>query len=218
VLLSAFSLRAVTIFDVMNTHTTPTAALPSTNPESVPQPHPRQRGFTLIELMIVVAVATVLLGFGIPSMTALLNSNKLTAASNALMSSMRLARSEAFKRGGRVVLCKSHDGVACNMAGGWEQGWLVFHDANGNGGHDLDEVVIERGNPLPGSLRVTGNSSIARYMSFVANGATRIATGGFQAGTIVVCNVSATKAEARQIVLNAFGRPRVERVAVAGCA
>jgi type IV fimbrial biogenesis protein FimT len=148
----------------------------------------------------------------------LLNSNKLTAASNSLLSSMRLARSEAFKRNGRVVLCKSHDGVACTMAGGWEQGWLVFHDANANGEHDLDEVVIERGNPLPGSLRLTGNSSIARYMSFVASGATRIATGGFQAGTITVCNVSATKTEARQIVMNMVGRPRVERVAVAGCA
>ena len=94
----------------------------------------------------------------------------------------------------------------------------MFHDANGNGEHDLGETVIERGNPLHASLRLTGNSSIARYMSFVSNGATRLASGGFQAGTIVVCNVSATGGEARQIVLNAFGRPRVERVAVAGCA
>ena len=200
----------------MNTHTTPTAALPSTNLE-LHLPPRTQRGFTLIELMIVVAVATVLLGFGIPSMTALLNSNKLTAASNSLLSSMRLARSEAFKRGGRVVLCKSRDGAVCIMSGGWEQGWLVFHDENGNGEHDETEVVIERGNPLPASLRITGNSSIAKYMSFVTNGATRIATGGFQAGTLVVCNASATGGEARQIVLNAFGRPRVERVAVAGC-
>ena len=212
-----FSRRAVTIFDVMNTHTTPTAALPSTNLETLRQPPGKQRGFTLIEFMIVVAVATVLLGFGVPSMTALLNSNKLTAASNSLLSSMRLARSEAFKRGGRVVLCKSVDGAACIMSGGWEQGWLVFHDENGNGEHEQGEAVIERGNPLPASLRITGNSSIARYMSFVANGATRIATGGFQAGTIVVCNVSASGGEARQIVMNAFGRPRVERVAVAGC-
>jgi type IV fimbrial biogenesis protein FimT len=200
----------------MNTHTTPPAALASTNPDPVRRQ--RQRGFTLVELMIVVAVATVLLGFGIPSMTALMNSNKLTAASNALLSSMRLARSEAFKRNGRVVLCKSRDGVACTLSGGWEQGWLVFHDVDGNGEHGPDEVVIERGNPLPNTLRLTGNSSIARYMSFVASGATRIATGGFQAGTVTVCNLSATGGEARQIVLNAFGRPRVERVAVASCA
>jgi type IV fimbrial biogenesis protein FimT len=203
----------------MNTHTTSPAALPSINPEPARRPPARrQRGFTLIELMIVVAVATVLLGFGIPSMTALMNSNKLTDATNALMSSMRLARSEAFKRSGRVVLCKSRDGVDCTTSGGWEQGWLVFHDANGDGVHDQNEVVIERGNPLPASLRLTGNSTVGRYVSFVASGSTRMMGGGFQAGTLTVCNQSLEQGEARQIVLNAVGRPRVQKVAVASCA
>ena len=203
----------------MNTHTPSPAAIPSTNLEPVRRlPPPRQqRGFTLVELMIVVAVATVLLGFGIPSMTALMNSNKLTAATNALMSSMRLARSEAFKRNGRVVVCKSRDGVACTTSGGWEQGWLVFHDANGDGEHGHNEVVIERGNPLPSSLRLTGNSTVGKYVSFVASGSTRLMGGGFQAGTLTVCNQSLEHGEARQIVLNAVGRPRVQRVAVASC-
>ena len=168
--------------------------------------------------MMVVAVATVLLGFGIPSMTALMNSNKLTAATNSLMASMRLARSEAFKRNGRVVLCKSRDGMACVTSGGWEQGWLVFHDANGDGDHSHDEVVIERGNPLPGNLRLTGNSTVARYVSFVASGSTRLMGGGFQAGTLTVCNQSLERGEARQIVLNAVGRPRVRKVALDSCA
>jgi type IV fimbrial biogenesis protein FimT len=202
----------------MNTHTTPSAARPSINLLALRRPACRRRGFTLIELMIVIAVASVLLGFGIPSMTALLNSNKLTAASNALLSSMRLARSEAFKRNSRVVLCKSGDGLSCTHAGGWEQGWIVFHDADGNGEHDGNEVIIERGNPLPDSLRLTGNSTVAKYLSFVATGSARMAGGGFQAGTVTVCNVSASGTEARQIVLNAVGRPRVQRVAVASCA
>lgn len=197
----------------MNTLTTPPAAIPST----LPQASRRQRGFTLIELMVVTAVATVLLAFGIPSMTALMNSNKLTDATNALMSSMRLARSEAFKRNGRVVLCKSTDGVSCATSGGWEQGWLVFHDANGDGQHDQEETVIERGNPLPASLRLTGNSTVGRYVSFVASGSTRMMGGGFQAGTLTVCNQSLERGEARQIVLNAVGRPRVQKVALESC-
>ncbi|MFC5499240.1 GspH/FimT family pseudopilin [Caenimonas terrae] len=201
----------------MNTHQTPPAALPSTLLEPLRRPR-RHRGFTLIELMIVVAVATVLLGFGVPSMTALTNANKLTAASNAFLSSLRLARSEAFKRNGRVVLCKSRDGVACNPGGGWEQGWLVFHDANGDGVHDDGETVIQRGNPLPASLRFTGNSTVGRYVSFVASGSTRMMGGGFQAGTITVCNQSLERSEARQIVLNAVGRPRVQKVALDSCA
>jgi type IV fimbrial biogenesis protein FimT len=202
----------------MTTHTTPPAARSSIDALTLRRPACRPRGFTLIEFMIVIAVATVLLGFGIPSMTALLNSNKLTSASNALLSSMRLARSEAFKRNGRVVLCKSGDGLVCTHAGGWEQGWIVFHDADGDGEHNGDEVIIERGNPLPASLRLTGNLTVAKYVSFVATGSARLAGGGFQAGTVTVCNLSATGGEARQIVLNAVGRPRVQRVAVASCA
>ncbi len=177
-----------------------------------------QRGFSLIELMIVVAVATVLLGFGIPSMTALMNSNKLTSATNALMSSMRLARSEAFKRNSRVVVCKSRDGVTCTPTGGWEQGWLVFHDTNADGVHDENEVIIERGNPLPATVRLTGNSTVGKYISFVASGSTRLMGGGFQAGTLTVCNLSLEAGEARQIVLNAVGRLRVQKVAVPICA
>ena len=202
----------------MNTHTTDRAALVSISPVPQRRASRRCRGFTLIELMMVIAVATVLLGFGVPSVTSLMNSNKLTAASNALLSSMRLARSEAFKRNSRVVLCKSADGNSCTNAGGWEQGWIVFHDANSDGEHSGDEAVIERGNPLPSSLRLTGNSTVAKYVSFVANGGGRMAGGGFQAGTVTVCNLSAAGGEARQIVLNAVGRPRVQRVAVASCA
>lgn len=202
----------------MNTHATPATAPVPTTALSLSRPGCRARGFTLIELMVVIAVATILLGFGIPSMTALLNSNKLTAASNALLSSMRLARSEAFKRNSRVILCKSFDGASCTTAGGWEQGWIVFHDANDDGEHDATEVVIERGNPLPPSLRLTGNSTVARYVSFMATGTARMTGGGFQAGTVTVCNLSASGGEARQIILNAVGRPRVLRVAVASCA
>jgi type IV fimbrial biogenesis protein FimT len=94
----------------------------------------------------------------------------------------------------------------------------VFHDADGDGEHNGDEVIIERGNPLPASLRLTGNLTVAKYVSFVATGSARLAGGGFQAGTVTVCNLSATGGEARQIVLNAVGRPRVQRVAVASCA
>jgi type IV fimbrial biogenesis protein FimT len=202
----------------MNTHTTPTAAPSSIDLVPLRRRNRRLRGFTLVELMMVIAVACVLLGFGVPSMTALMNSNKLTAASNALLSSMRLARSEAFKRNGKVVLCKSADGVACVSKGGWEQGWIVFHDANHDGEHDPDEVLIERADALPASLRVTGNSSLSKYVSFVATGTTRLIGGGFQAGTVTVCNRSATGGEARQIVLNVVGRPRVQKVAVGSCA
>lgn len=178
----------------------------------------RLRGFTLVELLMSLAVMAILVTFAVPSFSAILGSSKLVAASNALLSSMHLARSEAIKRNSRVALCKTADGVSCAIAGGWEQGWIVFHDNNNSGDRDINEPVIQRIQPLPGSVRLTGNSNVAKYVSFLSTGATKMVAGGFQAGTLTICNQSATSSEARQIVLNAVGRPRVQRVAVSSCA
>lgn len=176
----------------------------------------RLQGFTLVELLMTLAVMAVLVTFAVPSFHSLTDSSKLTAASNALLSSMRLARSEAIRRGSRVVLCKTSDGLACAERGGWEQGWMVFHDANNDGERDRSEPVIQRMQPLAASLRLTGNSTVAKYVSFLSTGGARLTGGGFQAGTLTVCNPSA--GQARLIVLNAAGRPRIQKGSPTSCA
>lgn len=175
------------------------------------------RGFTLVELLATVAVMGVLAVVAVPSMTSIIDSIKLSSASNVFVAGLHLARSEAIKRNSRVVLCKTLDGIACTPAGGWEQGWIVFHDANNNGQRDGAEVIVQRELPLSTSLRFKGNLNVARYVSFAPTGATRLVGGGFQAGTLTVCRHSAQAGEARQIILNAVGRPRVYKSAVADC-
>src|SRR5437660_1719517 len=93
----------------------------------------RVRGFTLIELMVVLAISAILVGVGTPAFTGLIRQTELTSATNDLFASLLLARSEAAKRRSRVALCKSADGSTCTPAGGWEQGWIVFHDTNNDG-------------------------------------------------------------------------------------
>lgn len=182
-----------------------------------PLPQRAARGFTLTELLVVLTIVAVLATVGMPSMAAITDSIRLSSASNVFLSNLHLARSEAIKRNGRVVLCKSADGVSCAGSGGWEQGWLVFHDANNNGTLDSGESVIERAQPLAGNLRLTGNLNVASYVSFVSTGATKLVGGGFQAGSLTLCRQSASGGEARQIILNAAGRPRIQRVAVDTC-
>jgi type IV fimbrial biogenesis protein FimT len=175
------------------------------------------RGFTLTELLVVMAIVAVLATVGMPSMAAIIGSIRLSSASNVFLSNLHLARSEAIKRNSRVVLCKSADGISCAGTGGWEQGWIVFHDANNNSSLDSGEAVIERARPLAGDLRFTGNFSVARYVSFVSTGATKLVSGSFQAGTLTLCRQSATGGEARQIIVNAVGRPRTQKVVVDTC-
>lgn len=177
----------------------------------------KSQGFTLIELLVAVMVLAVLATIATPSLVAMIDSAKLTSASNDLLAHLHLARSEAIKRNSRVVLCKSADGAACSESGGWEQGWIVFHDADNDSERSGSETIIQRQLPLAASLRLTGNQNVAKYVSFSPSGATKLVGGNFQAGKLTVCRHSAEGGEARQIVLNAVGRPRVQKTVVTSC-
>jgi type IV fimbrial biogenesis protein FimT len=178
----------------------------------------RARGFTFLEMLVVIAVAAVLVAVAIPSMASMMKSIKLSSASNSFLSYLHLARSEAIKRNSRVVLCKSADGLSCTQSGGWEQGLIVFHDANNNGTLDVAETIIVRAGALPSTLKLVGNLNVARYVSFAGNGATKLVGGAFQAGTLTLCHASLSAGEGRQIILNAVGRPRVQKVLLNACA
>lgn len=174
-------------------------------------------GFTLIELMVVVAVAALLQSLAAPAFTGMVNSMRLTAAVNSLFSSLLLARSEAIKRNARAVLCKSTSGEACITSGGWEQGWIVFHDANNNARRDAGEAIVSHQQAMQAPILLMGNNPLVSYVSYTPMGQTAYASGAFQAGTLTVCAASSDSQEARQIVISSAGRPRTIRTMVAHC-
>jgi len=90
----------------------------------------RQSGLTLVELMISVGVGIVLLSIAVPKMFSVLDHNTLVAASNSLVQSLHLARSEAI-RGGGATLCASTDTKVCSgNAADWKSGWIVQDSTN----------------------------------------------------------------------------------------
>lgn len=175
------------------------------------------RGYTLTEALVTLAVLSVLLGVAASSMGDLFHGLRLQALSGDVFQQLLLARSEAIKRNGRVVLCKSADGEACTQEGRWDQGWLLFHDANRSGAREENELVLERLQPLPAGWRLTANRPLASYVSYGPLGGAKLVPGGFQAGTFTLCRLSADRQEARQIVINAGGRPRVQKVWLDAC-
>jgi len=103
----------------------------------------KQGGFTLIEVLVTVVMVTLLVTVAVPSFNDLISNNRLTVATNDLISSLNSARSEAIKRSTNVSVCRSPDGVAC--AGGklWEAGWIIFTDSGAAGVVDgTDEVLF----------------------------------------------------------------------------
>lgn len=177
----------------------------------------RSRGFTLVELLVTLCILGVLLVTSVNFARQALDSMRLTAFANTFLAQLHMARSEAIKRNGPVAICMSVDGAACSPDGGWEQGWIMFHDADNDGARGPQERLVHSFAALPAGFRLQGNLNVARYVSFAGTGGSRSTTGAFQAGTLTVCRQSPQATEARQIVINAVGRPRVQKVQLASC-
>ncbi|WP_242112392.1 GspH/FimT family pseudopilin [Luteimonas aquatica] len=98
------------------------------------------RGFTLVELMITVAVLAIVCAIAFPSFEGVMRSNRLATTTNEMIASLSLARSEAIRSAHPASICGSDDGSACSDD--WEGGWLVWDDADGNGEIDDEERIV----------------------------------------------------------------------------
>lgn len=89
-------------------------------------PYRRSHGFTMIELMVTVAVLGILLAVGVPSFNSFMVNSRTSALANDITSAVNLARSEAVKRATPVTVCPSSNGTTC--AGAWADGWMTRVD------------------------------------------------------------------------------------------
>ncbi|MBI2779428.1 MAG: GspH/FimT family pseudopilin [Gammaproteobacteria bacterium] len=100
----------------------------------------KHTGFTLIELMVVLAIASILLTLAVPSFRSTIQNNRIATQANDLVSTLQLARGEAVKRGVRVIVCVSTNQTSCTGTN-WAGGWITFADTNANGSVDAGELI-----------------------------------------------------------------------------
>lgn len=100
------------------------------------------RGFTLIELMVTIAVMAIGAAIALPSFTGIIRSNRVATGTNTLIATFNLARTEAIRSNRGGGMCISTNGTSCTTSGGWEQGWLVWTDLDGEGDLSAGEPVV----------------------------------------------------------------------------
>jgi type IV fimbrial biogenesis protein FimT len=115
------------------------------------QPQRKRSGFSMIELLIVLAVACVLLAVGAPGLRDLIRTQQLKTATGDLFAAIGLARAQALARGETVMLLPKGAGAG---GGDWRQGWTVFLDRDGDRQPGPGDTVLAEHGPLAQGMAV----------------------------------------------------------------
>lgn len=146
-------------------------------------------GFTLIELIVTLAIAAILVTWGIPSFTQLIRTNRITAQTNEFVTTVNLARSEAVRRGATVNLVSS---------GGtnWEDGWQLQLAATGE--------ILRQSDALDGTTTLASTVNNTTAFAFDSRGYSD------NIEVLQLCDVDT--AEGRQISIAGTGRISVSTI------
>lgn len=181
------------------------------------------RGFTLLEVLVVLAIVAILATLTAPSMTAQIQSATISSNVNTFMADMRFARSESIRLGGGVVMCRSNAPEAANPTcgsgsgpgtNGWVSGWIIFHDRDNNGNKAASEPLLRVQAPITSmdSISELGGSSSTKF-KFTATGRTSLSSAtSFQFGGENYANTTQ-----RVLCVNLSGRARVVGDGYASC-
>jgi len=166
---------------------------------------PPFRGFTLLELIVALAIGATLLFLGIPGWGSFLAEQQLQERADALLHTLDRARSEAIKRGGRVHVCPDAATGCPGTGAAWEGGWTIAGTANGD-----TATPIARERAAPDGITIRGNRPVADYVSYTSAGYARRIDGALQMGTFTICRRGY---KVRKVILANSGRARIERSA-----
>jgi type IV fimbrial biogenesis protein FimT len=174
----------------------------------------RQKGFTLLELIMAIAISAILLALAVPSFTTFLNSNRVTSQANELLASLQVARMEAIRRNTRVIVCGSSNAESsttptCSGGNTWS-GWVVYSDANSNSVIDAAEVI--KVNTIYAPIEGDASNNVTNQIIFRADGFARNAAGDLLEGAVAICVPTGDPAEnARDVRIDAGSRMSVTK-------
>ena len=162
----------------------------------------RNSGMTLLELIVAMALLSLLLAVAAPSLSGIIEQRRGDEAIRLLREAIELTRAAAISSGGLATLCRSGDGASCG--GRWEEGMIVFIDGDGNRVPDTAGALVRVFRfPSPtGDIRWRSFGN-RQFLQMTPMGSTRNQNGNF-----TWCPGNGDVSLARQLIVNAAGRMR----------
>jgi prepilin-type N-terminal cleavage/methylation domain-containing protein len=169
---------------------------------------PARRGFTLIELLVVLTIAVVLLAAGLPNFQDFIREQRVRSIASDMLGDFALARSEAVRYSGRVVIARAGFGN-CTVAGtAWRDGWCMFADLNANNSVDAGEMLKVQ-QAVGGQVRIC--SAVADFANTIIFGprgqvVRASAIGANDGMTITDDSTGAANSRTRRLMFGLVGR------------
>jgi type IV fimbrial biogenesis protein FimT len=163
----------------------------------------KEAGFTLIETMVVLAIAAIVITLGFPSFNGALQRQRVSTTMHLLSADMAMARSSALMRRSRVVVCSRGESAGCSGGLDWSRGWLVFTDPDGNRIPDADSDILRVTDAPAGDSSILYLPASRSVLSYLPDGRS--------AGTNLSVHLCREGVHLGKVAVNNLGRVRSER-------
>jgi len=162
----------------------------------------KQKGFTLIELIITLSIVSILSSYALPSFHELKLNKQLQSERNRLTGSLHLARSHSIMHQTTVIVCPSTSGGSCDNQSNWHQGWIIFSDKNSNRQLDAEDIVLRHEDAMVSQITALSSShrSKIRYTNI-----------GFSPGTNLSINFCDPRGEEKALAVIVSNSGRVKQ-------
>ena len=172
----------------------------------------RPHGFTLVELMVTVAVMGIIAVIAVPSFTNLIRNNRVTSAANEMVALLQTARAAAISNRARVEVCPGN-GNAC--AAGIGNRWIAVMTKSTGG---APVVTVLRETTLSSAITVKASANLAAAANkFTFNPSGFTSVGANTSGTVSVCSAELSGNNAADVSASAGRVSASKRAASAAC-
>lgn len=163
----------------------------------------KMHGFTLIELMITVALIAIISSMALPAFRDMVSSQRIMTSANEIVTTFHQARSEAIKRSRQVNIVACKPDCGSTGAADWNNGWQIITDIGGT------DTVIGEHAALAGSINITANGTTLFATSYTYSAQGRLAPNITATHELKLCD-SNTELAGRRIILEPIGHISTE--------
>lgn len=167
-------------------------------------------GFSLVEIILSMAIASVVIFTAAPALTQFVEKNRLASTTNNVVLSLNFARSEAIKRRTQVTMRRNGGTAGIKI---WEDGWVVFADNNGDGNQDTGDLLLATFPQLEHGYTLRTGHNFKDWVAYLPTGRSR-SGGGLGNDTFRVCPPDENVSNASKIAVSQTGRPRLRKTSV----